>query len=95
MSVTAERKQEIIEDNARAKGDTGSPECLPTYSCWSMLRASTMLLTSVRVMTEPPGNGIASMTFWTDLMSKPRCKYTRMVAAMARLSIWSCWMCSR
>ena len=26
MSVTAERKQEIIEDNARAKGDTGSPE---------------------------------------------------------------------
>ncbi len=26
MSVTAERKQEIIEGNARAKGDTGSPE---------------------------------------------------------------------
>ena len=26
MSVTAERKQEIIEDNARGKGDTGSPE---------------------------------------------------------------------
>jgi small subunit ribosomal protein S15 len=26
MSVTAERKQEIITDNARAKGDTGSPE---------------------------------------------------------------------
>lgn len=26
MSVTAERKQEIINDNARAKGDTGSPE---------------------------------------------------------------------
>ncbi len=26
MSVTAERKQEIIEDNARDKGDTGSPE---------------------------------------------------------------------
>jgi small subunit ribosomal protein S15 len=26
MSVTAERKQEIIEDNAQAKGDTGSPE---------------------------------------------------------------------
>ena len=26
MSVTAERKQEIIDDNARAKGDTGSPE---------------------------------------------------------------------
>ena len=26
MSVTAERKQEIIEDNAREKGDTGSPE---------------------------------------------------------------------
>ena len=26
MSVTAERKQEIIEDNARNKGDTGSPE---------------------------------------------------------------------
>ena len=26
MSVTAERKQEIIQDNAREKGDTGSPE---------------------------------------------------------------------
>ncbi len=26
MSVTAERKQEIISDNARGKGDTGSPE---------------------------------------------------------------------
>ncbi|NCU11003.1 MAG: 30S ribosomal protein S15 [Sphingomonadaceae bacterium] len=26
MSVTAEKKQEIIADNARAKGDTGSPE---------------------------------------------------------------------
>ena len=26
MSVTAERKQEIITDNARDKGDTGSPE---------------------------------------------------------------------
>ncbi len=26
MSVTAERKQELIADNARAKGDTGSPE---------------------------------------------------------------------
>ena len=26
MSVTAERKQKIIDDNARAKGDTGSPE---------------------------------------------------------------------
>jgi len=26
MSVTAEKKQEIIEDNAQAKGDTGSPE---------------------------------------------------------------------
>ena len=26
MSVTAERKQELIQDNARAKGDTGSPE---------------------------------------------------------------------
>jgi small subunit ribosomal protein S15 len=26
MSVTAERKQEIIEDNARTTGDTGSPE---------------------------------------------------------------------
>ena len=26
MSVTAERKQEIINDNARASGDTGSPE---------------------------------------------------------------------
>ena len=26
MSVTAEKKQEIITDNARAKGDTGSPE---------------------------------------------------------------------
>jgi small subunit ribosomal protein S15 len=26
MSVTAEKKQEIIGDNARAKGDTGSPE---------------------------------------------------------------------
>ena len=26
MSVTAEKKQEIIETNARAKGDTGSPE---------------------------------------------------------------------
>ncbi len=26
MSVTAEKKQEIISDNAREKGDTGSPE---------------------------------------------------------------------
>ena len=26
MSVTAEKKQEIISDNARQKGDTGSPE---------------------------------------------------------------------
>ena len=26
MSVAADRKQAIIEDNARAKGDTGSPE---------------------------------------------------------------------
>ncbi|AKM08876.1 30S ribosomal protein S15 [Croceicoccus naphthovorans] len=26
MTVTAERKQEIIQDNARADGDTGSPE---------------------------------------------------------------------
>jgi small subunit ribosomal protein S15 len=26
MSVTAERKQELISDNARATGDTGSPE---------------------------------------------------------------------
>jgi small subunit ribosomal protein S15 len=26
MSVTAERKHEIITDNARDKGDTGSPE---------------------------------------------------------------------
>jgi small subunit ribosomal protein S15 len=26
MSVTAELKQEIIQDNARGKGDTGSPE---------------------------------------------------------------------
>ena len=26
MSVTAERKQKLIKDNARAKGDTGSPE---------------------------------------------------------------------
>jgi len=26
MSVTAERKQEIIKDNARVSGDTGSPE---------------------------------------------------------------------
>jgi small subunit ribosomal protein S15 len=26
MSVTAERKQELINDNARQKGDTGSPE---------------------------------------------------------------------
>jgi small subunit ribosomal protein S15 len=26
MSVTAEKKQEIIQDNARQKGDTGSPE---------------------------------------------------------------------
>jgi len=26
MSVTAKKKQEIIQDNARAKGDTGSPE---------------------------------------------------------------------
>ena len=26
MSVTAERKQEIIKDNARTKTDTGSPE---------------------------------------------------------------------
>ena len=26
MSVTAERKQELIKDNARESGDTGSPE---------------------------------------------------------------------
>ena len=26
MSVTAERKQDIIKDNARGSGDTGSPE---------------------------------------------------------------------
>jgi len=26
MSVTAERKQELIKDNARGSGDTGSPE---------------------------------------------------------------------
>ena len=26
MSVTAERKQQIIKDNAQSKGDTGSPE---------------------------------------------------------------------
>ena len=26
MSITAERKTKVIEDNARAKGDTGSPE---------------------------------------------------------------------
>jgi small subunit ribosomal protein S15 len=26
MSVTAERKQEIIKDNAQGQGDTGSPE---------------------------------------------------------------------
>lgn len=26
MSVTAEKKQEIIQDNARAANDTGSPE---------------------------------------------------------------------
>ena len=26
MSVTAERKQELIKDNAQASGDTGSPE---------------------------------------------------------------------
>ena len=26
MSVTAERKQEIIKDNAQGKNDTGSPE---------------------------------------------------------------------
>lgn len=26
MSVSAEKKTQIIEDNARAKGDTGSPE---------------------------------------------------------------------
>lgn len=26
MSVTAEKKAEIIKDNAQAKGDTGSPE---------------------------------------------------------------------
>ncbi|MGB3711062.1 MAG: 30S ribosomal protein S15 [Erythrobacter sp.] len=26
MSVSAERKQEIIKDNAQADGDTGSPE---------------------------------------------------------------------
>ena len=26
MSVTAEKKQEIIQDNARQPGDTGSPE---------------------------------------------------------------------
>jgi len=26
MTITAEKKQEIIKDNARDKGDTGSPE---------------------------------------------------------------------
>ena len=26
MSVTAEKKQEVIKDNAQSKGDTGSPE---------------------------------------------------------------------
>lgn len=26
MSITAERKQEVIKGNAKAKGDTGSPE---------------------------------------------------------------------
>lgn len=26
MSVTAEKKQEVIQDNAQNKGDTGSPE---------------------------------------------------------------------
>ncbi|MCT8001092.1 small subunit ribosomal protein S15 [Sphingomonas sp. SORGH_AS 950] len=26
MSITAERRQEIIKDHARAEGDTGSPE---------------------------------------------------------------------
>lgn len=26
MSISAEKKQEVISDNARAKGDTGSPE---------------------------------------------------------------------
>ena len=26
MSVTAEKKQQIIQDNAQAQGDTGSPE---------------------------------------------------------------------
>ena len=26
MSVTADRKQELIKDNARSSGDTGSPE---------------------------------------------------------------------
>jgi small subunit ribosomal protein S15 len=26
MTITAERKAEVIKDNARAKGDTGSPE---------------------------------------------------------------------
>lgn len=26
MTITAERKTEIIKDNARAEGDTGSPE---------------------------------------------------------------------
>lgn len=26
MSITAEKKQDVITDNARAKGDTGSPE---------------------------------------------------------------------
>ena len=26
MTVTAEKKQEIIKDNAQAEGDTGSPE---------------------------------------------------------------------
>ncbi|MEH3106361.1 MAG: 30S ribosomal protein S15 [Sphingomonas fennica] len=26
MTITAERRQELIKDNARAEGDTGSPE---------------------------------------------------------------------
>ena len=42
MSVTAEKKQEIIKDNAQGKGDTGSPEV-----------QVAILTERIRTLTEP------------------------------------------
>ena len=59
MSVTAEKKQEIIKDNAVAQGDTGSPE------------VQVAILTeriAVRRMLERPGGGGAAAN--TELVSR-------------------------